>query len=197
MSSANQPDVTRLLGAIRAGDPASFEALFRVVYDELHRRAHFELRDGPSAPTLSTTALVHEAYLKLTGTSDPDWENRRHFFRVAARAMRQIVVDAARRRMADKRGGGEAALDLDALEVGVESRADEFVALEEALSRLEDMNPRLGQVVELRFFAGLSVEETAEAMETSERTVKRDWRLARAFLHGALTADGEGGEGVP
>ncbi len=181
------PDVTQLLAAIRGGDRSSFEPLFRLVYEELYRRAHFQRRDGPATPTLNTTALVHEAYLKLAGAGNPDWEDRRHFFRVAARAMRQILVDAARRRAAGKRGGGGPVLDLDAAEIGADTQADEILALEEALSRLEGMNPRLARVVELRFFAGLTVEETAEAMETSERTVKRDWRLARAFLHQALT----------
>ncbi|MEZ4416569.1 MAG: sigma-70 family RNA polymerase sigma factor [Gemmatimonadota bacterium] len=180
------PEITRILERVRDGDAQARDELFQLVYDELHRRAHFQLRQNPSSPTVHTTVLVHEAYLKLAGGSGMAFEDRGHLYRVAGRAMRQILLDQARRRLAQKRGGGARPVDLDAVQVGVDEDAPRLVALDEALSRLQGHNPRLSQVVELRFFAGLSVEETAEALGCSERTVKRDWRLARAFLHGEL-----------
>ena len=163
------------------------EQLFEMVYADLKRRAHFQL--AGASPTLNTTALVHEAYLKLAGSSKQDWQDRQHFFRVAARAMRQILIDRARKQLSQKRGGGARAVDLDQLELGADSAAEKVVALDEALSRLGEQNARLAQVVELRFFGGLSVDETATTLEVSERTVKRDWRLARAFLQQALSDD--------
>ena len=181
---SNPQGVTELLAAVRDGQDGSFERLFEVVYEDLKRRAHFQL--GASSPTLNTTGLLHEAYLKLAGVETPDWNDRQHFFRVAARAMRQIVIDRARRHLAQKRGGGEAPLDLDAVQVAADDAADRMVALDDVLSRLAERDPRLAQVVELRFFGGLSVEETGETLGVSTRTVKRDWRLARAFLHDAL-----------
>lgn len=180
--------VTRLIAAVRAGESGAMDRLFEVVYEDLKRRAHAQL--AGSARTLDTTALVHEAYLKLAGASQPEWADRRHFLRVAARAMRHIVIDRARSRLTAKRGGGQAPLDLDRVEVGADSAADQIVALDEALSRLARQDPRLAAVVELRFFGGLSVEETARSLDISERTVKRDWRLARAFLHGMLSEEG-------
>lgn len=180
--------VTRLIAAVRAGESGAMDRLFDVVYEDLKRRAHAQL--GGSARTLDTTALVHEAYLKLAGADRPEWADRQHFFRVAARAMRHIVIDRARSRLTAKRGGGQAPLDLDRIEIGADSAADQIVALDEALSRLAQQDPRLASVVELRFFGGLSVEETARSLDVSERTVKRDWRLARAFLHGMLSEEG-------
>ncbi len=182
--------ITHLLEAVREGDEASLDRLFEAVYDDLKRRAHLQL--SGSSQTLNTTALVHEAYVKLTRGAKPQWQDRTHFFRVAARAMRQIIVDRARRHLAQKRGGGKVPLDLDALEVGAPSpdtAAEALMALDAALSRLAEQSERLSRVVELRFFGGLSVEETAAALDVSERTVKRDWRLARAFLHEALSKD--------
>ena len=179
-------DITLVLARMRDGDPEAKQQLFRIAYDELHRRAHFQRRTNPASETINTTALVHEAYLKLAGSAADDWESRRHFYRVAGRAMRQILIDQARRRLAKKRGDGQPLLDVDALELGVAADATRLLALDEALSRLEKENPRLAQVVELRFFSGLSIDETAEAAGISARTVKRDWRLARAFLHGEL-----------
>jgi RNA polymerase sigma factor (TIGR02999 family) len=183
---AEAKDITRILAQVRAGDPDARDELFRIAYDELHRRAHFQRRSGPASETLNTTVLVHEAFLKLAGSTAASWDDRGHFYRVAARAMRQILIDQARRRLAKKRGEGAPVLDVDDFQVGVAVDASRLVALDEALSRLQQENRRLAEVVELRFFSGLSVDETASAMGVSERTVKRDWRLARAYLHGQL-----------
>lgn len=182
MSDAHR--VTHLLAAVREGESGSLDRLFEVVYEDLKRRAHFQLNESPA--TLNTTALVHEAYVKLAGSSDPDWADGQHFFRVAARAMRHIVIDRARRHLTQKRGSGKVPLDLDRIQVGADSAADQVLALDEALSRLAKQDKRLAEVVELRFFGGLSVDETARSLGISERTVKRDWRMARAFLHQAL-----------
>jgi RNA polymerase sigma factor (TIGR02999 family) len=184
-------EVTHLLGGIRRGDADSLDRLFELVYEDLKRRAHRQL--AGSSPTLNTTALVHEAYMKLAAAESPDWQDRGHFFRVAARAMRQIVIDRARSHLAKKRGGGALHADVDVLELGSSDpgvAAETLMALDEALSRLSKQNERLARVVELRFFGGLSVEETAATLEVSDRTVKRDWRLARAFLQETFTKDG-------
>jgi RNA polymerase sigma factor (TIGR02999 family) len=186
--SDNPAPVTHLIAAVRAGETDAMDRLFEVVYEDLKHRANAQL--GGSPRTLDTTALVHEAYLKLSGSARPDWADAQHFFRVAARAMRQVVIDRARSRLTVKRGGGQALLDLDRIEVGADSAAEQMVALDDALSRLARQDARLAAVVELRFFGGLSVEETARSLDVSGRTVKRDWRLARAFLHGVLTEEG-------
>lgn len=182
-------DISRLLEEWRAGDRAAANRLFPLVYQELHAAAHRQLaRRGPG-DSLVTTALVHEAYLKLVDRSRAAFNDRGHFFAVAARAMRQILVDQARKRSSEKRGGRLRRIDLEAETVALEERAAEVVALDEALGRLEAIEPRLGQVVELRFFGGLSVEEAAEALDVSPPTVKRDWRKARLFLHRELARE--------
>jgi len=178
--------ITRLLDAVRSGAPGSLDELFTLVYDELKKQAHRHLHAAGPARTLNTTALVHEAWLKLAASDAPDWEHRRHFFCVAARAMRQIVIDRARRRRAAKREGRLERVDLEERDLAVDEQAEQLFALDSALRSLESNDPRLGQIVELRFFAGLSVEDTAQALGVSERTVKRDWRLARAFLYREL-----------
>ena len=178
--------ITQLLDAVRAGDAGSLDELFTLVYEELKRQARRHLHSAGRARTLNTTALVHEAWLKLAASDAPDWEHSRHFFCVAARAMRQIVIDRARRRRAAKREGGLARVDLEERDLAVDEQAEQLFALDSALRSLEVNDPRLGQIVELRFFAGLSVEDTAQALGVSERTVKRDWRLARAFLYREL-----------
>lgn len=181
-------EVTHLLQDIRRGDRNAIDRLFALVYEDLKRRARMQL--GGSSQTLDTTALVHEAYVKLSASTKTDWQDGKHFFRVAARAMRQIIVDRARRHLAQKRGGGivHEALELRGLEVDDPSLAAEtLLALDDALLRLAEENERSAQVVELRYFGGLSIEETAETLEISVRTVKRDWRLARAFLHDKLS----------
>lgn len=183
----NPGQVTHLLQAVRSGDTGSLDRLFELVYDDLKQRAHFQL--AGAGQTINTTALVHEAYVKLTVGSNSDWQDRLHFMRVAARAMRQILIDRARKHLTQKRGGGATVLDLDELAVGQASpdaAAENLMALDRALSRLGEQNPRLAEVVELRFFGGMSVEETASALGVSDRTVKRDWRLARAFLQETL-----------
>jgi RNA polymerase sigma factor (TIGR02999 family) len=173
------------LSRIREGDEVALRLLFDAVYDDLRRRARQQLRRNPASPTLNTTALVHEAFIKLASGSS-SFEDRSHFYHAAARAMRQILIDNARRRRAAKRGGGAAPFSLDAGQVAIEDHAEELLALDEALQRLAREDPRLVRVVELRFFAGLSVEETGAALDVSERTVKRGWRLARAFLYREL-----------
>jgi RNA polymerase sigma factor (TIGR02999 family) len=179
----DQGEFTRLLILWRRGEPGTLDRLFPLVYDELRRLARRQLGRRGSGSTLSTTALVHEAYLKLVDHTRVEVQDRRHFFALAARAMRQIIVDSARRRSAGKRGGGSPDAVLDEQVVAGTERSAEVVAVEEALTRLEGLDPRLGKVVEMRFFAGLSVEETAEALEISPRTVKREWQKARAFLY--------------
>jgi RNA polymerase sigma factor (TIGR02999 family) len=177
--------VERLLTQARFGGREALDALFPVVYEELRSLARAQLRRFRVGETLSTTALVHEAYLKLVGHSRATFNDRKHFFTVAALAMRQIVVDYARRRAAQKRGGGAAHAPLDELDgsaIPIEAQAAAIVALDGALTRLSGVDDRLVRVVELRFFAGLSVTEAAELLEVSTATVKRDTRAARAFL---------------
>lgn len=185
-------EITQLLVDLRGGNRAALDQLFDLVYRDLHERASRHLNQHASSPTLDTTALVHETYLKLADASSLELEDRRHFFAVAARAMRQIAVDHARKSMAQKRGGGAWNVSLD--DAGLAAAAPEkpgadLVALDRALSDLAELDERLARTVELRYFAGLSVEETAELMGVSERTVKRDWRKARAFLYDALRTD--------
>ena len=179
-------DITGLLAAFRDGDRGALDRLFPIVYKELRERAHRQLAGRRSGDTLSTTVLVHEAYLKLTGSTHQSYEDRIHFFAVASRAMRQILVDYARRHAAAKRGSGDRPLSLDPEAVPGPGRSEELLELDEALAKLERLDERLGRVVELRFFGGLSVEEVGDAMGVSPRTVKRDWRKARAFLYQTL-----------
>ena len=179
-------DITRLLHEIRGGDAHAQEALLPAVYDELRAIAHNRLSPGARDALLDTTALVHEAYVRLFDRAPLEWADRRHFFAVAAMAMRQIIVDHARKRSAARRGGGQAHIDLDDTQVAVDAQAEEIVSLHEALVRLSQLDARLGRIVELRFFGGFSEEEVAEIMEMSARTVRRDWRKARALLYQAL-----------
>jgi len=183
--------VPELLDAVRAGEAGADEALYAALYDDLRTIASRQLGSGGPA-TLGTTALVHETYLKLVDRSSISPESRRHFLAIAARAMRQLVVDYVRTARADKRGGGAAHIDLGDAEELLGSSSDpadralEILEIDEALTELDRRSPRLRQVVELRFFAGFDVAATAEAMGSSERTVKRDWQIARAFLYRAL-----------
>lgn len=183
-------EITTLLAAAGAGDRGASDRLFEAVYAELRRIARRQRAASAPMATLSTTALVHEAYLKLSGEARWSVEDRRHFFALAARAMRHVLVDHVRRRGRLKRGGGALALDLEAEEVAAPDRGEELVALDEALGRLESVEPDLAQLVEWRFFAGLSVEEIAELTGVSDRTVKRRWRSARAFLYQDLASQG-------
>jgi RNA polymerase sigma factor (TIGR02999 family) len=182
------PDVTTLLKAWRLGDQRALDRLTPLVYDHLRRLAQNYVRREQAATRLDATALVHEAYVKLIDAQSVNWQDRAHFFAVSARIMRRILVDAARTRMAFKRGGHQQRVDhssiadLDSIPAPGTDRAAELVALDDALIVLGRMDPRRVQVVELRFFAGLSVEETAEALGVSPQTVMRDWKLARAWL---------------
>jgi len=179
-------DVTRLLIAWREGDRDAPRELFAVLYQELRGLARAQLRRHRRQESLATTGLVHEVYVKLADQSRLDLRDHGHFLSLAARAMRQIVVDHARRRGTLKRGAGAMGTTLDEGAVVAEAKAGEILALDEALARLESVDERLSRIVEMRFFAGLSVEETAGALGVSERTVKRDWQKARAFLYAEM-----------
>lgn len=181
-------EVTRLLQQWRTGDAAALEALTPLVYGELRRLAERQMRCERPDHTLQATALVHEAYLRLAGPASPDWQDRAHFFAVAARLMRRILVDHARARRFAKRGGGAVRVSLDEAAALWEERAGDLVALDEALERLGALDPLGQRIVELRFFGGLSVEESAEALGVSPAAVKRGWRSARAWLHAELSA---------
>jgi RNA polymerase sigma-70 factor (ECF subfamily) len=174
--------ITRLLHASRNGDQQALEDLIFIVYGELRRLADGYLRRERRDHTLQPTALVHEAFLKLLD-QDVEWQNRSHFFAIAARTMRRILVDYARGHNADKRGAGSLKLSLDEAIDFSEERAAELVALDEALTALAAFDPERARLVELRYFAGLSIEETAEAMNISVPTVVRYWRTAKAWLH--------------
>lgn len=180
-------DITVLLGRARDGDGDALELLLPQVYHELRSLAHRYLVRENAGHTLSTTALVHEAYLRLSAGGSADWRDRAHFFGYAATIMRNILVDYARRRGAVKRGGDKIPVDWDQADASVEAVAADMLALDEALTRLEQAEPALARVVELRFFAGLSLEETAEVVGRSTRSVDRDWNKARAFLHQAMS----------
>lgn len=189
---AIRSEITQLLAAARRGEAGVLDRLMPLVYDELHTLAHSQLQRRRPGETLNTTAVVHEAYLKLVRQSQAEWQDRTHFFAVAAVAMRHILVDYARRKTARKRGGDDRPIVFDEAQMGVEPRAAEVLALDEALSSLAVLNERLSKVVELRFFGGLTVEETAAVLGTSERTVKRDWRKSRAYLFRELSERGLG-----
>ena len=180
-------DVTALLHHWRDGDWEGHDELFRAVYDELHRQAARYLRHEHAGITLQTSDLIHEAYLRLIDQRDVEWQNRLHFYAIAAKQMRRILVDHARQRHAAKRGGSDLRLPLDEAEaVSVQPELD-FVALDEVLNRLAEIDSQQSRIVELRFFSGLSVEETAEVLGVSERTVKRDWHVAKAWLRRELS----------
>jgi RNA polymerase sigma-70 factor, ECF subfamily len=181
---AAEPDLksfTDILLQARGGDSDAVNRLFPLVYRELGRLAHRQLQWERTGHTLDTSALVHETFLKLVDQPRIKWQDRAHFFRVAAWAMRRILVDYARRYRTLRRGGGQAAATLDE-ETALAERSDRLVALDEALERLGTVNPRLRQVVECRYFAGLTEEETAEALGVTSRTVQRDWVKARDLL---------------
>jgi RNA polymerase sigma factor (TIGR02999 family) len=185
-NGVDQHEITVLLQAHREGDRQAFDRLVELVYPHLRRLARSQLRRGRAGETLRTTALVHEAYLRLADETGIQWDGRAHFFGVAARAMRQIIVDHARARNAAKRGGGKAPLTLDESDLAVEEQAETILLLDTALDKLADLNERLSRVVECRFFAGLTEEETAAALSLSRATVQRDWTKARAWLRREL-----------
>jgi RNA polymerase sigma factor (TIGR02999 family) len=179
-------EVTRLLVALADGDREALDRLLPLVYDELHRIAHRQMRGERSDHTLATTDLVHEAYLKLVGLDGVAWQGRVHFLATAAQAMRRILVNYAVSRTAQKRGGARRKISLDVVELPVDQPGEELHALDEALRRLDAVNERHARIVECRFFAGMSIEETAELLGRSPATVKRDWVMARAWLHREL-----------
>ncbi len=188
MDSVPAARVTALLIDFRNGRPEALDALVPLVYEELSRIAHRHLGRENPGHTLATNALVHEAWLKLVDQSRVDWINRAQFFAVASRVMRRILIDHARKVHAAKRGGGWNRLELDDVEVAVDDRAEVLVALDDALERLAKLNPRLSQVVEYRFFGGMTEEETAAALGLTTRTVRRDWVKAKGWLHQELPA---------
>lgn len=179
---SSPPNVTEMLQDWRNGDQAALEKLLPVVYDELRRQAARYLRRERPGHTLQTTALIHEAYLRLINQENVAWQNRAHFYAIAARLMRQILVDHARKRQAAKRGGSDIKLPLEEAMVISPERDIDLVALDGALTRLAAFDEQQSRIVELRYFSGLSVEETAEVLGISTRTVKRDWNVAKAWL---------------
>jgi RNA polymerase sigma factor (TIGR02999 family) len=179
-------DVTELLIAHGRGDAAAFDRLLGLVYEDLRRLAHRQLRRGPPGQTLDTTALVHEAYLKLVDQTRVHWQDRGHFLAVSATAMRQILIDYARSRVRQKRGGGAEHVSLDEARVAATHEAEQMIELDLALQMLAKIEPRLVRVVECRYFAGFSEQETADALSVSLRTAQRDWLRARAWLREQL-----------
>lgn len=191
MASADRQSVTRLLHEVRAGEPAALDELFGLTYDALHELAHRRRRGWRGDHTLNTTVLVHEAYLRLAGASSPDWRSRTHFLAVASRAMRHVLLDYAKWKRAARRGGRRAHVPLHEIEAALrgdggdpsEAWSEAVVALDASLRRLERREPRQGRIVECRFFAGMTIRETAEALGVSPATVKRGWSMARAWLY--------------
>lgn len=179
-------DVTRLLAESRQGRSGAEHELAALVYDELHAIARRLMRQERADHTLQPTALVHEAFMRLVVSAEQGWENRRHFFAVAATAMRRVLVDHARARAAEKRGGALRRVDLDDPAAFERTNLDEIIAIDQALTRLAHLDARQARIVEMRFFGGLSEEAISDLLNVSVRTVKRDWRLARAWLRAEL-----------
>jgi RNA polymerase sigma factor (TIGR02999 family) len=188
MTRPEAGEVTALLIASRQGDPAALERLLPLIYDDLRRLARRLLARGRPDQVLNTTGLVHEVYLKLADQTALAGEDRAHFFNIAARAMRQVLIGFARKRKTAKRGAGAQAVTLDEGLFVIEAEAERLLAIDQALHRLAEKSPRLAKVVECRFFAGLSEEETAEALGVSLRTAQREWLRARAWLREELAA---------
>jgi len=179
-------DVTLLLNKLGDGDQNAAVQLVPLVYEELRKMASRHLRHERPGHTLQATALVHEAYIKLAGQRDAQWQNRAHFFGVASQLMRRILVDYARAQLRNKRGGKQQKVSLDDVLLVSPDRVDELLVVNDALARLEAMDPRQGRIVELRYFGGLTLEETAEVLHVSSKTVLREWNLAKAWLYGNL-----------
>ena len=185
----SQRYVTELLVAWGSGDPTALDKLVPLIYDELHRIAKGYLRNERPNHTLQPTALIHEAYIRLIDTKDVHWQNRAHFFGAAAQAMRRILVDHARRHRAAKRGGGVPRVTLEDDAAFPEDRDVSVLALDDALNKLAEVDPQKSQIVELRYFSGLSIKETAEVMNITEAKVTSQWRTAKAWLHRELTKE--------
>lgn len=182
MTELDDTRVRDLLERLRSGDRAALDALLPLVYDELRRIARGQRQRLGSSLTVNTTALVHEAYLKLVKDRARNYSDRSHFFAVAATAMRQLLIDEAKRHAAKKRGSGRRPISLDSVDVGIEGQAESLLELDRALDKLGQLSPRLLRVVECRFFGGLTETETAAALAVTDRTVRRDWAKARAWL---------------
>lgn len=180
-------DVTRLLAGAGRDEPAAAEELLPLVYGELRKLAHARMAREPAGHTLQPTALVHEAYLRLVGDASPPWEGRAHFFAAAAEAMRRILIERARRARRQKRGGARRRVTLEEGLLQAEAEPDVVLAVDQAVGRLEARDPAMAEVVKLRHYAGLTVEETALALGISPRTIKRQWTAGRAWLHRELT----------
>ncbi len=182
MAGASPHEISRLLRAWGGGDESALDSLAPLVYDELHKLAHHYMRREEKCHILQTTAVIHEAFLRLIRSKSADWQDRTHFFGICARLMRQILVDFARGEKSRKRGGEAVRIALEGAQGASVSQDVDLLALDEALTRLSRVDARKGTTVELRFFGGLSVEETAEVLKVSPETVTRDWRMARAWL---------------
>ena len=187
--SVSQQRVTELLAQWSQGDPAALAELTPLVYEELRRVAHYHLSGQRPGHTLQTTALVNEAYLRLADQTNPRWQNRAHFFAVAARAMRQILVSYARNRQAQKRGGGAHKVELDEAALVSPEESKQIVDLHEALEQLSALDSRKAQIVELKYFGGLNYDEIAEVLKISRITVRRDWEFAKVWLYTELRSD--------
>lgn len=187
MSGGGRHEVTQILRDWSGGDPAAPERLMPFVYDELRRLARSFLRRERGDHTLQPTALVHEAYVRLVDQRSVNWQNRAHFYGIAASMMRRVLIDHARAHAAEKRGGGGVRLSIEDVQVPVEDRAASFVAMDEALERLSQFNERGCRIIEMRFFGGLTDEEIAEVLGVSTRTVLRDWKTARLWLFRELS----------
>jgi len=184
----NPGEVSQLLGRIKDGDRSAEERLFALLYTDLRRMAAYQLRRERSNHTLQPTALVHEVYVKVFGQAPPEARTRGHFMALVAQVMRRFLVDHARTKRAEKRGGRQEVLSLDQAFVYDTRHSEEFLAVHEALERLREWAPRQSQIVEMRYFGGMEEEEIAEYLNVSSRTVKRDWAMARAWLHAELSA---------
>ena len=182
MSSTVPGQITRLLAAARGGERTAAAEVMALVYEELRRLAHQKMAVVPQGDTLEPTALVHEVYLRLFGRDGPDWESRAHFFNAAARAMRDILVEQARRHASLKRGGDRKRITLDEAALCIATQGGDLLALDEALHKLQETNSTSAEIVMLRYFAGLTVPETARAMDVSPATIDRHWRYGRAWL---------------
>lgn len=181
-TTARSAELTRILKEVGAGRARASDELLPLVYEELLLIARQRLRDERANHTLNATALVHEAYMRLAGDDSAAWESRAHFFGAAARAMRQVLIDYARRRGREKRFGGRRQLPLNVVDLAVQSPLEDVLAVDRAVEKLALQDQRLSDIVQLRFYAGLSIEETASALGISERTVRREWSLARAWM---------------
>lgn len=190
--SSIQHEVTQLLGEWSGGDERALEKLVPLVEPELHRLAHYYMSRERPGHTLQTTAILNEAYLRLVDNTKPLWQSRTHFVAVAARLMRRIMVDHARSRRSLKRGGGAINVTLDESAILAESKSEELLALDEAMQTLSVQDPRKSQIVELRYFGGLTVQETAEFLKISQRSVEREWTMAKAWLYRALSGEESG-----